>query len=66
MSFFDSPRSLNDINVLGGSSVFQELYEDWTPKYEYVFNGHEYSIEYFLSNGIYPKWVTFVKIISFP
>jgi len=39
------------------------LYEDRAPKCEYVVNGHEYKIGYYLSDGIYSKWVAFVKTI---
>jgi len=65
-AFFGLPGSLNDINVLDRSPVFQELYEDRAPKCEYVVNGHEYKIGYYLSDGIYPKWATFVKTIPLP
>jgi len=60
------PRSINDINVLDRSLAFDELYQDRAPKCEYIRNGHEYKIEYFLSDGIYPKWATFVKTIPLP
>jgi len=56
-------RSINDINVLDRSPVFDGLYQDHAPKCEYVVNGHEYKIGHFLSNDIYPKWATFVKTI---
>jgi len=65
-AFFGLPGSLNDINVLDHSPVFQELYEDRALKCEYVVNGHEYKIGYYLSNGIYSKWATFVKTIPLP
>jgi len=42
-----------------------ELYKDRAPKCEYIVNGHQYNIGYFLSDGIYPKWATFVKTIPF-
>ena len=42
------------------------MYEDRAPKCEYVVNGHEYKIGYYLSDGIYPKWATFVKTIPLP
>jgi len=60
-ALFDLSGTLNDINVLDRSPVFQELYEDLDPKCEYAFNDHDYNIGYFLSNEIYPKWVIFVK-----
>ena len=65
-AFFGLPGSLNDINVLDRSPVFQELYDDRVPKCEYVVNGHQYNIGYYLSDGIYPKWATFVKTIPLP
>jgi hypothetical protein len=65
-AFFGMPGSLNDINVLDRSPIFQELYEDRAPKCEYIVNGHQYNMGYFLSDGIYPKWATFVKTIPFP
>ena len=64
--FFGVPRSLNDINILDCSPVFQELYEDRASKCEYVVNVHEYKIGYYLLDGIYPKWATFVKTIPLP
>ena len=42
------------------------MYEDRVPNYEYVVNGHEYKIGYYLSDRIYPKWATFVKTIPLP
>jgi len=65
-AFFGCSGSLNDLNVLQRSDVFQEVHEGWAPKCEYVVNGHEYNIGYFLSDGIYPKWATFVKTILLP
>jgi len=65
-AFFGCLRSLNDINVLGRSPVFQEFYDGQTPKCEYVVNGHKYNIGYYLSDGIYPRWATFVKTVPIP
>jgi len=42
------------------------LYEDQTPKHEYVVNDYECKIEYFLSDRIYLTWAKFVKTIPFP
>jgi len=65
-AFFRCPGSINDLNALDCSSVFQELNEDGASKCEYMINGRKYNIEYYLSDDIYPKWATFVKTICLP
>lgn len=54
-AFFGCLGSLNDLNGLHRSDVFQEVYEGRGPKCEYIMNGCEYNIGYFLSDGIYTK-----------
>ena len=63
-AFFGLPESNNDINVLERSHVFNELAEGRAPAVDYSINGHDYTMGYYLADGIYPKWATFVKTIS--
>ena len=32
----------------------------------YLVNGHEYHLAYYLTDGIYPKWATFIQSIPIP
>ncbi|KAL0656337.1 hypothetical protein Bca4012_076921 [Brassica carinata] len=36
------------------------------PKVNYIVNGHEYHLAYYLTYDIYPKWATFVQSIPLP
>jgi hypothetical protein len=64
--YFGLPGSLNDINVLQRSHIFSNLVSDQAPACNYTVNGHEYNMGYYLANGIYPEWATFVKTICNP
>jgi len=65
-AIFGCPGSINDLNMLDRLLVFQELYESRPPKCEYKVYGRKYNIVYYLFDGIYPKWATFVKTIRLP
>ena len=65
-AFFGLPGSLNDINVLHRSPVFTLLANGHAPLVNYIINGHEYRMGYYLADGIYPNGSTFVKTIPCP
>lgn len=65
-AYFGFPGSLNDINVLDRSNLFSEWAEGRAPEVNYVLNGHNYDMGYYLANGIYPPYSTFFKTISTP
>ena len=65
-AFFVLPGSHNDINILNRSFLFTELAEGRASPANYSINGHDYTMGYYLADGIYHPWSTFVKTIPYP
>ncbi|XP_015967032.1 uncharacterized protein LOC107490739 [Arachis duranensis] len=65
-AFFRVSGSNNDINVLDRSPVFDDILNDRALEVNYTINGNNYTMGYYLADGIYPEWATFVKSISKP
>ncbi|KAG2299306.1 hypothetical protein Bca52824_035778 [Brassica carinata] len=65
-AFFGPPDTLNDINVLDRSHVFDDIINGQAPQVNFSVNGNPYSMAYYLTDGIYPKWATFIQSISLP
>ncbi|XP_048635061.1 putative nuclease HARBI1 [Brassica napus] len=65
-AFFGPPGTLNDINVLDRSPVFDDIIQGHAPAVTYYVNGREYHLAYYLTDGIYPKWATFIQSIREP
>ncbi|KAI3747482.1 hypothetical protein L6452_09940 [Arctium lappa] len=65
-AFFGTPGSLNDINVLHQSPVFDDVLAGRAPKVSYIVNGHQNDMAYYLTDDIYPSWAAFIKSITSP
>ncbi|XP_024160891.1 protein ALP1-like [Rosa chinensis] len=65
-AFFGLPGSLNDINVLGCSPLFNAQCVGETPEVRYQVRNRHYHQCYYLVDGIYPKWGSFVQTIRNP
>jgi len=63
-AFFGLLGSHNDINMLDRSFLFSDLAQGRAPPVNYTINNHNYTMGYYLVDGIYPQWATFVKTIS--
>ncbi|XP_003570899.2 uncharacterized protein LOC100840429 [Brachypodium distachyon] len=62
-AFFGVAGSNNDINVLNQSTLFTEVVQGRAPEVQFMVNGNEYNLGYYLADGIYPEWAAFVKTI---
>nr|GEU64328.1 reverse transcriptase domain-containing protein [Tanacetum cinerariifolium] len=58
------PGSNNDLNVLYGSPLFDDVLADKALKAPFVVNGRTYKQGYYLADDIYPTWSMFVKTFS--
>ncbi|KAM2409482.1 hypothetical protein TB2_027650 [Malus domestica] len=65
-AFFGVPGAQNDLNVLAQSPVFNDVLQGKAPKVTYVVNRRKYDGAYYLADGIYPQWETFVKTVPCP
>ncbi|KAL9669757.1 hypothetical protein QQ045_007306 [Rhodiola kirilowii] len=65
-SFIGVPGAQNDLNVLYKSYIFDPLLAGICPQVTYKVNGSTYDNSYYLADGIYPRYSSFVKTITNP
>ncbi|XP_058772575.1 uncharacterized protein LOC131646582 [Vicia villosa] len=65
-AYFGTAGSNNDINVLNTPDVFNDVLNGKAPAVQYTVNQTTYHMGYYLADGIYPEWATFVKTIPMP
>ncbi|XP_057742911.1 uncharacterized protein LOC130961184 [Arachis stenosperma] len=46
--------------------MFDDILNNRAPEVNYTINSNNYTMRYYLADGIYPEWATFVKSISKP
>nr|XP_043633533.1 protein ALP1-like [Erigeron canadensis] len=65
-AFFGPPGSLNDINVLMQSTLYMRERNSTAPDSSFTVNDCRYKRGYYLTDGIYPRWATHVKVMPYP
>jgi hypothetical protein len=63
---FGSPGTLNDLNILDRSPLFDKAVRGEAPLVNFSVNGNEYKYGYWLGDGIYPNYECFVKTFPQP
>ncbi|GJZ51352.1 replication protein A 70 kDa DNA-binding subunit B [Tanacetum coccineum] len=63
-AYFEVPGANNDLNVLYGSPLFDDLLLDKALEASFVVNRKTYVKGYYLAGGIYPQLSTFVKVFT--
>ncbi|KAI3776597.1 hypothetical protein L1987_46383 [Smallanthus sonchifolius] len=65
-AFFGVAGANNDINVLDQSPIFDDIIDGVAPGSSFIANDVEYEHVYYLADGIYPEYATFVKAYTSP
>ena len=65
-AYFGMSGTNNDINVLESSHIFSNFAQGIARPVHYNIQGNEYNMDYYLADGIYPKWSTIVQTIQEP
>ncbi|XP_023644414.1 putative nuclease HARBI1 [Capsella rubella] len=65
-AFFGAPGTMNDLNILDRSNVFDYIINGQAPEVNFFVNGNQHNLAYYLTDGIYPKWATFIQSIRLP
>jgi hypothetical protein len=63
---FGAPGTLNDVNILDRSPLFDNAVRGEAPKVNFSVNDNDYKCAYWLGDGIYPKYACFVKTFPRP
>ncbi|XP_026459152.1 protein ALP1-like [Papaver somniferum] len=58
--------SNNDLSVLERSPLFDDIVNGVAPPCNFVVQGHQYDMGYYLSDEIYPQYATLIQTISSP
>ncbi|XP_021974493.1 uncharacterized protein LOC110869557 [Helianthus annuus] len=65
-AYFGMAGANNDIAVLQSSNLLDDVIDSFAPDTSFYANDVEYKYGYYLTDGIYPEWATFVKTLSCP
>uniref|UniRef100_A0A0D3AQ37 DDE Tnp4 domain-containing protein n=1 Tax=Brassica oleracea var. oleracea TaxID=109376 RepID=A0A0D3AQ37_BRAOL len=55
-AFFGAPGTMNDLNIVDRSPVFDDIINENASQVNFYVNGTECHLGYYLTDGIYPKW----------